>query len=376
MRKVIFSLGIALSVFSVHAQTGVGINEDGSQPDPSAILDVKSSHQGMLIPRMNIRSREAILHPATGLLVYQTDSLDGFYYFDGQNWVRLGQGSGKALGDPWLQGGNILTNSTTEYLGTQNNQDLSIRTNNQERMRILAAGQVGIGTNLPQAMLHIKHGWSTTMVSSGSGWPGPIQVTPVTTGNPIGLRIESQQSGIITGSGTYNPNKWDFSSNSKSLTINNPITNNNALTILNNGNTGIGTTAPKAKLQVNGKVLIGNRNVANNSPYANYMLAVDGTVIAQRYVASLQDWPDYVFECADELPTWEDQRTYWRTHQHLMNVPPRQEIVTNGVSLGDMQVILLEKLEQLYLYVDQLHNELDTLRQQNQYLQQQRSTTK
>jgi len=51
----------------------IAINQDGALPDNSAILDVKSTTKGLLVPRMTAVQRTAIVNPATGLLVYQTD---------------------------------------------------------------------------------------------------------------------------------------------------------------------------------------------------------------------------------------------------------------------------------------------------------------
>lgn len=50
----------------------VGINSDGSLPDNSAMLDIKSTDKGLLIPRMTQAVREAIATPAMGLMVFQT----------------------------------------------------------------------------------------------------------------------------------------------------------------------------------------------------------------------------------------------------------------------------------------------------------------
>jgi len=66
---------------------GVTINVDNDSAHPSAILDVKSSNQGILIPRIAKANRPA--NPATGLLVFQIDETPGFYYFDGTSWIRL-----------------------------------------------------------------------------------------------------------------------------------------------------------------------------------------------------------------------------------------------------------------------------------------------
>jgi hypothetical protein len=68
----------------------VGINTDNSAPNNSALLDVKSTNKGFLMPRLLQAQREAITVPATGLLVYQTDGNAGFYYYNGSTWQMLG----------------------------------------------------------------------------------------------------------------------------------------------------------------------------------------------------------------------------------------------------------------------------------------------
>ena len=69
----------------------VGINSDGSSPDASAMLDVKSTGKGMLVPRMTTAQRTSINSVATGLLVYDTD-LKSLIFFDGTNWLSLRTG--------------------------------------------------------------------------------------------------------------------------------------------------------------------------------------------------------------------------------------------------------------------------------------------
>jgi hypothetical protein len=76
---------------------GVAINNDSSSPDASAMLDVKSTDAGILIPRMLESERDAIVSPATSLLIYQTDNTAGYYYNSGTPaapvWDRLTVGS-------------------------------------------------------------------------------------------------------------------------------------------------------------------------------------------------------------------------------------------------------------------------------------------
>ncbi len=89
-----------LVVFTVfYGKTQVAINTNGDLPDPSAMLDVSSISLGILIPRMLEANRTSIASPAAGLLVYQTDGTDGFYYFDGNSWLSLSNSGTTSSGD-------------------------------------------------------------------------------------------------------------------------------------------------------------------------------------------------------------------------------------------------------------------------------------
>ena len=63
-----------------NAQNNVGINPTGALPDPSAALDVVSNNKGMLIPRMSAAQRLAIVNPANGLMVFDTDTMCVLFY--------------------------------------------------------------------------------------------------------------------------------------------------------------------------------------------------------------------------------------------------------------------------------------------------------
>ena len=84
MKTIIQFLFMFCSLMSF-AQVGVGT----TTPDPSSVLDVVSSNSGILIPRLLVSERINITNPAEGLLVYQTDDITGFYYFNTTQWVRL-----------------------------------------------------------------------------------------------------------------------------------------------------------------------------------------------------------------------------------------------------------------------------------------------
>lgn len=109
---LLFATALLVSIH-IYSQTGVSINTTGTEPDGSAMLDVSSTEKGILIPRMSEPQRIAIASPAIGLLVYQNDGTEGFYYFDGTAWTILTGGSQWAT-----NGSNIYYNVGNVGIGT------------------------------------------------------------------------------------------------------------------------------------------------------------------------------------------------------------------------------------------------------------------
>ncbi|MBC8194129.1 MAG: hypothetical protein ISR55_10510 [Bacteroidetes bacterium] len=90
MKKIsILFFATLLSAGSLFPQE-VAINNDGSLPDNSAMLDVKSSNKGVLVPRLTQYQRGLIKGPATGLIIFQLDSTSGFYFYNGSSWILVG----------------------------------------------------------------------------------------------------------------------------------------------------------------------------------------------------------------------------------------------------------------------------------------------
>ena len=91
--KNFLTLIIAFLVTSLSVFAQVGINTDNSAPDNSALLDVKSTTMGMLIPRMNTVQRNAISNPAEGLIVFCTDcgANGGLSIFSNGAWRLMNQ---------------------------------------------------------------------------------------------------------------------------------------------------------------------------------------------------------------------------------------------------------------------------------------------
>jgi hypothetical protein len=105
-------------------------------------------------------------------------------------------------------------------------------------------------------------------------------------------------------------------------------------TFLGNGNVGVGTTNPTYKLHVNGGVWANNYVAASPNNYA-----------------------DYVFDSTYQLPTLQSVEAYIKQNHHLPEVPSEADVTKDGINLGDHQVVLLKKIEELTLYAIDQHKE-------------------
>lgn len=101
----------------------------------------------------------------------------------------------------------------------------------------------------------------------------------------------------------------------------------------NGGNVGIGTDNPKNKLEV------------------------AGIIRATEVKVEAMPWADFVFDKEYKLRSLEELENHINKHKHLPDIPSEVEVNENGVSLGEMQAKLLQKIEELTLYVIELKKE-------------------
>ena len=126
MKQLLLTITLVICVLFTKAQS-LAINNSGAVANSSAILDVSSTTKGLLVPRMLATQRIAIATPATGLLVYDTDSASFAYYSAGA-WIFL---TGNiSLNSNWATTGNAATNESVHFLGTTDNKNLIFKRNN------------------------------------------------------------------------------------------------------------------------------------------------------------------------------------------------------------------------------------------------------
>ena len=115
MRKsyLILFIAIALFLYGVNLSgQGVSINEDGSSADNSAILDIKSTDKGLLIPGLTLNDASTaspVSNPATGLMIYNINGSEplGYSFWDGSAWEKI-YDSKNGVDTDWTINGNDL----------------------------------------------------------------------------------------------------------------------------------------------------------------------------------------------------------------------------------------------------------------------------
>ena len=132
-----------------------------------------------------------------------------------------------------------------------------------------------------------------------------------------------------------------------------------------------GDTQIGGKLNVNGKVT-GTYGEFSQSVQISGMVRIgsgfecsaDGQVKTKSLKVTLDGWSDFVFDDGYRLPTLAELEQYVKAHRHLPDIPSAAEVEQEGVDLGQMNALLLQKVEELTLYVIDLQKQIDELKNQ------------
>ena len=167
------------------------------------------------------------------------------------------------------------------------------------------------------------------------------------------------------GDATRGDSYIDYSEN---LYFRNSSKNGDIPTIVftQDSNVGIGTLIPQNKLDVNGTIssqnLLTTGSVGIGTTNTNgYKLAVNG-IIRAKEIKVESDWADFVFKKDYALPTLREVKKHIEEKGTLPGVPSESDVRTNGVNLGEVNALLLQKIEELTLYIIKLQEEVDLLK--------------
>ncbi len=200
------------------------------------------------------------------------------------------------------------------------------------RFNVAPDGNIGIGTTTPQAKLHItvnKDEISWPVIANNSRNNGTVS------NYGVGVKLKHSNDNEHWkwgGIASIQETSW---ANASGLAL--YANETEYLRIRANGDVGIGTTTPDAKL------------------------AVNGNIHTKEIKVDLTNWPDYVFEDTYTLPTLQEVADHIATKGHLINIPSAAEVEENGIQLGEMNAKLLEKIEELTLYTIAQEKEIKEL---------------
>ncbi len=522
MKQILTILFAVITCNFLHAQS-VGIGT--TSPNNSAILDISSINKGLLIPRMNTSQRTLIASPVAGLMVYDTDFKE-YYHHDGTTWKKIlnnnvwstsntrnwvynfsdsvGIGtsnpdekfhisSGKiylqdnrggqnphvifdipnvadnegglqfkrsgdtlaainyvedpdyanylkfSVGSPGK--GNELTINTNGEVGIgsknpngqlalnnyngdniaindidpiiqfnipslvpnvppvkrafmqlsdfvdlrigtnsgNNTGKVIIRTNATDQLTVDQDGEVGIGTITPLAKLHIPTGEDADLSSSTNGYImlGTGSATSLlldnneimvrNTNTTAGTLAIQNDGGQVTIGATTTINKGGqaliLNGTTPSLTFLQPSNPTKNSFIAQTGD-GLVVGVNNGYVQLDGtQVAIGGVVPAASA----YKLTVTGKIICEELKVKLVSsvWPDYVFDKKYKLKSLSEVEQFILKNKHLPNIPSAVEVEKNGIEVGDMQKKMMEKIEELTLYIIDLQKQVDTLKEKN-----------
>lgn len=254
----------------------------------------------------------------------------------------------------------------------------------------LDTGYVGIGTRAPAAPLHIAKGQQNLQFGTGvctSGYTLSVGVNDdgvnFSTNTPIrGFNFKNFNGSLLTVSAGGNVGVGTVPSNMR-LEVNGIIRSTAPVVFFGPGTaTDVSTTLKRGlyvdngvssawelltlqnangvQLKVTGD---GNVGIGTLNP-KNYKLAVEGTIGARRVKVTQESWADFVFHPDYQLPALPDVAGYIEKNAHLPGIPTEKEVKENGVDLGEMNKLLLQRIEEQMLYIIQLNKQVQELSQQ------------
>jgi hypothetical protein len=297
---------------------------------------------------------------------------------------------------PWYLGGNIMIprafGVVNNDIGTCNNYDFILKANSKKSLFITAQNAwVGVGLNnsAPSAVLDIldpaNNNTQHTLVR------GDLSAT-ISSPNAGKLTLNDDQGtgGPGSGVGLSSPSLLSFKSFDTKLECDpnggltftggaaSFITPSYGLFVVNSANFYLDNTG-KARFGITGANLSSKLAVAvtggqtptnafeiydNYSSAVNFRVKSDGSTYARYIKVTVSAIPDYVFNKDYQLPSLKEVENYYKSNHHLSEIPSAKEMEKEGMDLGEMNKLLLKKIEELTLYMVEQNKKTEALQTQ------------
>jgi len=374
-----FFIGALLIANSAFSQVGINTN------DPKAQLDVEAADavspqpsDGLLVPR--VQTLPAAGADQHSMIIYLNNTIGtftpGFYYWDenASNWISFGGGTTVTTGDYWDLEGNTGTNSATDFIGTIDNEDLVIRTNNQPRLRISTKSQLEFLNTGNSVFIGLNSGENDDLSFNQNTYVGTQSAQANTEGS----------SNTVIGyqalrNNTTGKNNTIIGSQAFALASN--AENNIAIGAGAGATAGFFGSAASNLLYIEpsvttnpligGNFLLNRMGVNVNIANLTHTLTVGGDVFASGdFITPTNTYPDYVFQKYFEgessiLPEYEfksleEVEQFIKNHGHLPGVKSYKEVEENNfnIELSATSIKNLEKIEELFLYSIELNSKV------------------
>jgi|GEM_PF-959937 len=243
MKKLFTLAACVILLFTAYAQN-VGIGT--STPHASAQLDITSTSKGLLIPRMTTAQRNAVVSPANGLMVYDTN-LNAFYFYNGSAWAAVNSGGGGS--NSWTTSGNNINNS--------NNGNVGIGTATGLKEKLSVKGNLFVTFTNPNDLVN---GGNRAALNLHGANTGGARVNFLNSDTTIGAYI----------------NYYRLSSQLNEFSLNHG-SNSRQLSLQENGNVGIGKIGTE-KLDVAGNIRSRDNVIVDSNVTVQGKIDADGTI--------------------------------------------------------------------------------------------------
>lgn len=218
--KIVFAVSLFFSL-TAFAQVGIGV----SSPDASAMLEVKSTNLGVLVPRMSEAQKDAISSPATGLLIFQNNNTIGFYYYNGSSWIQLSDLNSSTDATSSAKGVIQLSGVLS---GTASSPDLASGSVTNDHL----AGSIDLSSKVTSTLSVANGGTGTVSLTGIIKGNGTSAFSAATLGSDYSLvREANEEYSATSGQTTFTFNHTPSSASSIQMYINGVRISNNAYSI-------------------------------------------------------------------------------------------------------------------------------------------------